>query len=55
MLVYVDDMVLAGNNTKMLTKVKALLASHFQIKDLGHLKYFLGLELARSPKGIYLH
>lgn len=55
LLVYVDDMVLAGNDTKTIDTVKQFLASQFKIKDLGHLKYFLGIELARSSTGIYLH
>ncbi|WOG86417.1 hypothetical protein DCAR_0205621 [Daucus carota subsp. sativus] len=54
-LVYVDDMVLAGNDQGTMTKVKLFLSTRFQIKDLGHLKYFLGLELACSSQGIHLH
>lgn len=55
MLVYVDDMVLAGSDMKVIKQVKDCLNSKFQIKDLGHLKYFLGLEIAKSPSGLYLH
>lgn len=55
LLVYVDDMVLAGNSTSLLTQVKEFLSTQFKIKDLGTLKYFLGLELARSIAGIYLN
>jgi len=31
-----------------------MLAQRFKLKDLGQLKYFLGLEIARSPTGIFL-
>ena len=35
-----------------MNQLKQLLAREFEIKDLGHLKYFLGMEVARSSKGI---
>lgn len=54
LLVYVDDMVIAGNDTLQIQKLKKYLSTCFSIKDLGTLKYFLGLELARSPQGISL-
>jgi hypothetical protein len=53
-LVYVDDMVIAGNDFLQIQKLKHYLSTCFSIKDLGTLKYFLGLELARSPQGISL-
>ncbi|XP_014517259.1 uncharacterized protein LOC106774734 [Vigna radiata var. radiata] len=54
LLVYVDDIVLAGNSMEEITYIKELLHNKFRIKDLGELKYFLGLEVARSKKGIHL-
>ncbi|OMP02866.1 Reverse transcriptase, RNA-dependent DNA polymerase [Corchorus capsularis] len=53
-LVYVDDIVITGNNSKLIDSVKNALQRQFSIKDLGSLKYFLGLEVARSKQGIYL-
>ena len=55
LLVYVDDMVITGNNPNCLATLKSVLDAKFGIKDLGSLKYFLGLEIARSDKGISLN
>jgi hypothetical protein len=55
LLIYVDDIVLAGNNIEDINSIKAFLHSKFRIKDLGELKFFLGLEIARSTKGISLN
>ena len=49
LLVYVDDLILTGNSSVACSKFKEYLNSCFQIKDLGPLKYFLGIEVARSP------
>ena len=48
-------MVLTGHNPGYIASVKAVLDQKFGIKDLGSLKYFLGLEIARSDKGISLN
>ena len=37
-----------------ITELKAHLQRQFQAKDLGSLKYFLGIEVARSKQGIYI-
>lgn len=38
----------------MLTKFKTKLSERFHLKDMGSLKYFLGIEVARSDEGIFL-
>lgn len=44
-LVYVDDIILIGNNEVEISKVNSLLKSKFSIKDLGKMKYFIGIEV----------
>lgn len=55
LLVYVDDIVLIGNNINEITNVKTILNNKFRIKDLGPLRHFLGLEMARSSSSIFLN
>ena len=54
LIVYVDDIILTGDDTEEISDLKSLLASAFEIKDLGTLKYFLGMEVARSKEGIVI-
>jgi len=42
-LVYVDDLIIMGSNETSVAKLKANLQRQFSIKDLGKLKYFLGI------------
>ena len=53
-LVYVDDILLASNDVDAVNVFKQFLDSKFKLKDLGTLKYFLGLEVARTANGISL-
>ncbi|CAN1152028.1 Retrovirus-related Pol polyprotein from transposon TNT 1-94, partial [Linum perenne] len=48
LIVYVDDIIITGDDYTEITKLKKRLATEFEIKDLGYLKYFLGMEIARS-------
>lgn len=52
LLVYMDDIVIATNNDREVLDLKGALSRKFKMKDLGSLRYFLGLEVARSSKGI---
>ena len=54
LLVYVDDVILAGNSLEEFPSIKQILHNVFQIKDLGILNYFLGIEVAYSSSGISL-
>ncbi|RVW80146.1 Retrovirus-related Pol polyprotein from transposon TNT 1-94 [Vitis vinifera] len=51
-IVYVDDIILTGDHEEKIDLLKKLLTKEFEIKDLRNLKYFLGMEIARSKKGI---
>ena len=51
LVVYVDDILIASSNVQAIEELKVSLDQHFKLKDLGGLKYFLGLEIARSDKG----
>ncbi|KAJ4747387.1 Retroelement pol polyprotein-like [Rhynchospora pubera] len=53
-LVYVDDLVIAGNDSEAIVQFKQYLSCTFYMKDLGALKYFLGIEIARNRTGLYL-
>jgi len=53
-LVYVDDLIIAGNTSSIIKRFKLYLSTCFHMKDLGVLKYFLGIEVARNPTGIFL-
>ncbi|GJX14057.1 ribonuclease H-like domain-containing protein [Tanacetum coccineum] len=52
LLVYVDDIVITGNNDKEIDEFKKFLSSKFLIKDLGKLKYFFGIEVLENDKGL---
>ncbi|KAL0363826.1 UNVERIFIED_CONTAM: Retrovirus-related Pol polyprotein from transposon RE2 [Sesamum angustifolium] len=54
LITYVDDVLFTGNSVDDLDKVKQYLDNLFTIKNLGHAKYFLSLELARSSHGTYI-
>ncbi|KAH9753974.1 hypothetical protein KPL71_015272 [Citrus sinensis] len=54
LILYVDDIILTGNDRDEIERLKMLLTKEFETKDLGSLKYFLGIEVARSRKGIFL-
>ncbi|XP_022876786.1 uncharacterized protein LOC111394991 [Olea europaea var. sylvestris] len=54
LLVYVDDIIVASNCSTSIASLKAFLHNQFKIKDPGCLRYFLGLEVASSSKGIHL-
>ena len=54
LLVYVDDILIASENKQAVDELKIMLDQQFKLKDLGDLKFFLGLEVARTVDGINL-
>jgi hypothetical protein len=55
LLLYVDDIVLTSNTPAYLDQLVTQLSTVFDLKDLGSLHYFLGLQVTRSPTGLYLN
>ena len=53
-LVNVDDIIVTGNDPIRILQLKSFLEQKFYIKGLGKLKYFLGIEVARSQQGLFL-
>ena len=51
-LFHVDYVIIASSDQQAIVKLKDDLNKVFKLKDLGDLKYFLGLEIARSTAGI---
>ena len=52
LIVYVDDIILTGDDIEEMGRLKKVLATEFEVKDLGKMRYFLRMEVARSKKGI---
>ena len=52
LIIYVDDIIVTGDNQLEINNLKCMLAKEFEIKNLGNLRYFLGMEVARSKEGI---
>lgn len=53
-LVYVDDILITGNNSTLVDQIIQRLGSDFALKDLGSLHYFLGIEVVPTPTGLVL-
>ena len=54
LLVYVDDIIVTGNNDAALLQFMSSLANRFSLKDLGNLSYFLGVEVLPHKHGLLL-
>ena len=54
LIVYVDDMVVTRNDLDERKALQSYLSNKFEIKEIHHLKYFIGIEVSRSDKGIFL-
>ncbi len=53
-VIYVDDLIVTRDSDANFSDLKKLLKQKFEMKDLGELHYFLGIEVIKSPKGIWL-
>ena len=54
LVVFVDDIIITGDDMTGISSVKSFLHGQFHTKDLGMLKYFLGVEVIRSKREIIL-
>ncbi|KAL9831315.1 putative RNA-directed DNA polymerase [Arabidopsis thaliana] len=54
LLLYVDDMVITGNSSKLLSNLLNELNKQFKMKDLGKLNYSLGIQAQFHQKGLLL-
>lgn len=54
LILYVDDTIITGDDEEEISRRQKKLATEFEMKNLGGLKYFLGIEVARSRQGIFL-
>ena len=50
LLLYVDDMLVAGSNMKEIVNLKAVLVKKFSMKDLGPAKKILGMRISRERR-----
>ena len=54
LIVYMDNIIVTGNDEGEIQRLKTYLSNEFEIKDLRRLKYFLGIEVARLKGGIFI-
>lgn len=54
-LLYVDDLLITGDNEKEIKKIQAALTKNFEMTNLGLAKLYLGVEFEYTPSGIWLH
>ena len=54
LVLYVDDLVLTRSDPKLLTHVKSSLKQNFEMSYLGHLNYFLGLQILKTKERMFI-
>jgi hypothetical protein len=54
LVLYVDDLILTGSDSKILNHLKTSLKKKFEMTNLGFLHYFLGLQVLQTNEGIFL-
>ena len=54
LLIYVDDILITGNDPVSVAMTKKFLHGHFHLKDLGPVKYFLGIKFLASKNIIFI-
>ena len=54
LVLYVDDLIITGNDLLLVEQIKAALCQRFEMTDLGTLHFFLGLEIQQTPGGMFV-
>lgn len=54
MILYVDDIIIASNNSRYILEIKKILESEFCMKDMGEVHHFLGIQIQRTAEGMML-
>jgi hypothetical protein len=54
LVLYVDDLILTGSDSKLLNHVKTILKKKFEMIELGFFHYFLGLQVLQTNEGIFI-
>ncbi|GAU45509.1 hypothetical protein TSUD_129550 [Trifolium subterraneum] len=52
---YVDDLLITGSNEEYIADFKKQMMREFEMNDIGHLSYFLGIEFTRCARGLMMH
>jgi hypothetical protein len=55
LLLYVDDIIITGNNSTAISDIVSQLSAVFELKDLGLLRYFLGLQIDYKKVRLFVH
>ncbi|GJS96491.1 copia protein [Tanacetum coccineum] len=53
--IYVDDIIFASTNTAMCDEFANLMTTKFKKSMMGHMSFFLGLQISQSPRGIFIY
>jgi hypothetical protein len=53
-VVYVDDLLIIGNNERYIAPIRKELKKGFEMTNLGNLHYYLGIEVTQNPKYIFI-
>nr|GEV72800.1 copia protein [Tanacetum cinerariifolium] len=53
--IYVDDIIFGSTNPKLSKQFEKLMHSKFEMSMMGELKFFLGIQIHQSPRGIFIN
>nr|GFA78646.1 copia protein [Tanacetum cinerariifolium] len=53
--IYVDDIIFGSMNTNLSKRFEKLMHNKFEMSMMGELKFFLGIQIHQSPRGIFIN